>query len=861
MKILEGPLNISLKDINITNTEKQMEKQISTLIKFRINLEVENILNDSTILHKLLELSSGEVIPSIESGVNGDSNSILMEICRKFMGLDKLQDSWMDLAYFIFEKYDLQNVRFDKYGPNNSIVETINGFEGLKAWYEFKFGRKYEDFGSSNSAADVEHIRQTLSGSNFFMFNRRHLILGNPGDQRSIKFYLWGVYRISELYPLILDIYKLFDHTRLIKKDAVILFEKMVATGYCTLDLASTIDEGTLLEYLDDMRLKDERGRVFTSQKVHIAASRIHGKLQKPKLLWSDLDVRKFLEDHKLSYLQSTFDQFQKEHNFIISGEDVGRFRSSIVDKLFPNLKASDLNPLLKAIDRIRDKYIDDMTSEISEEQKEKYQKRTIIKAGTQHLEMDSKNLKFLEEMVKAQGKKLPVISIIGPVGVGKSHLSTELMHPLQRILENPPLAPFQDQNCAITGNLGVFVGEVEDKEIIIIDSEGFNGGIPALCDQEFLTTLESRGPKRELAIAKRSYITNKFFPQVMYCVSDILIYVDTQPLINTKYCKRLIEFVEDSVTNVGSANKPDLIIVQNMHTSEKASDMTSETQTDFFLSTIGKTEKDIILNSYKSINVMLVPNQRKHPKEYIDQIEELIYVIGNLLEEKENSTQTSFGNLTCGTSWLMMVQDIVKRFQNVDEEHINLSRMIMKSYSSTVKSMFLEEEMNKKFVDLLDKHFPEKKETNNIQRYLEARRDILNDFIIFGIKFHDECISDKKRNPLNFFLSYCFDKFIAFMNEIKPCCNHHHIGRKVHWCVIQKYSHYSGHRYTRIGENDDLNSGFIDIDTPKGVEIFKKHSERSKINSEHQIEGLNQLVHKNLRNSNLKNFNFFNIR
>ena len=265
-----------------------------------------------------------------------------------------------------------------------------------------------------------------------------------------------------------------------------------------------------------------------------------------------------------------------------------------------------------------------------------------------------------------------------GPTGAGrKSHLMNELMGSMSRVFEmGSVVGDTQDQTSSTTGNIVMHRGEIVlpieqiNRPIIVLDVEGTNGRVPRTIRQQLEEQLEEimwdvgdeeRKREEQRVFDQRQKIVMEVFPQLCHCLSDVVVFVDVIPMTNTEWTKRVVEFAKRSTRNVGSGDKPALLMVQNMAKTGGTSDWSSESSTRQVMEELLRpSEKEELEQHFQMMRVVRIPSERQDADQYMEQVNEMKREMEGAIEKMKESRMTlREGSGFSEVKWIELVERV----------------------------------------------------------------------------------------------------------------------------------------------------------------------------------------------------------
>jgi hypothetical protein len=124
----------------------------------------------------------------------------------------------------------------------------------------------------------------------------------------------------------------------------------------------------------------------------------------------------------------------------------------------------------------------------------------------------------------------------------------------------------------------------------------------------------------------QRTEIVKIIFPQIAYLVSNIIVFISRDPPHHTGYFERLSKFIQSSVQNPGSGEKPFLVVIQNFCNPESQKSSTesydlNNSKKDFQHCLRQQEKLSDLLQHYRDICFIRVPSWLSHPDLYGQQI------------------------------------------------------------------------------------------------------------------------------------------------------------------------------------------------------------------------------------------------
>lgn len=216
-------------------------------------------------------------------------------------------------------------------------------------------------------------------------------------------------------------------------------------------------------------------------------------------------------------------------------------------------------------------------------------------------------------EIQAASKSHVPLITLSGPTGVGKSFITGSFIERTSPKNKWPVIAkqgahvPTSAHVCLHRGSL--HPGTQEPKPVLLFDFEGEDGRLRKNLFEKGMRRLQSlrvlgmsEGAMRgqmNTTIATRQKIVKELLPQLAYLLSDVVIFIDTVEPRRTERMERIRRFAGTAHTAVESLGwRPALLLIQNKWTrgegEEAIFDITSEY--DWLLEGLQDTFSSIIV-------------------------------------------------------------------------------------------------------------------------------------------------------------------------------------------------------------------------------------------------------------------------
>lgn len=460
-------------------------------------------------------------------------------------------------------------------------------------------------------------------------------------------------------------------------------------------------------------------------------------------------------------------------------------------------------------------------------EQERKHELITVYPMPPLELKINDKNLERMKSDTIEDNTFSPVITFTGPTGSGKSHLLTELLDFEDRVNEKGPGKADTLQAGSTTVNIQLYKGEVilgnEKIRLNLLDIEGADGRPPLRLKENFknllqqywdevktqiwsyLKTEKEEQPSSSDAalnlLAKRNIYVANIFPQLAYLLSNVIVYVNTQPLQNTAILRVIESFTEKSIRN--SSQKPDLIIIQNKYNgspSESNDAFDPDISTKIFKDEV-KNDLDSLLQKYRSVHFVRFPEER-FPEKYNMQIQRIKSLIAKLVTENPSWTLQK-GSVFTQLQWLKSVEEIARRFKENPSDYINLSEVFfyvckpaepklrrVQQFFSIVHDKMKPEFWKPYFQTYILTEFAK----NRLSIFLKCRKltiELFADLLLQQLKENgnvDEKVIQNNEVPFKKNL----EELLKFLNDRAPCQAKE--GDSI--CNCEKMIHTSGHSF-----------------------------------------------------------------
>jgi predicted acylesterase/phospholipase RssA len=244
---------------------------------------------------------------------------------------------------------------------------------------------------------------------------------------------------------------------------------------------------------------------------------------------------------------------------------------------------------------------------------------------------VDLNETNFLNMLSKANERQGTVkVSFVGDTGTGKSLIISQLLNFDDRIRNaKGPLLAAPEQLEATTNNVCAYTATGRDGKanFTLLDFEGTYTGTPRILKEMWKKTwdLISNQSVNQLALMdkQRVELIRTVFPQLAYLISNIVVFVDKQPL-DEGYLEKLTRFIEVSVQNPVVGEKPFLIAIQNFVDPEKGEHTryVLEQSTADFTEFIQRQKKlQMLLQHFREICFVKLPSWSKNPLLFDQQI------------------------------------------------------------------------------------------------------------------------------------------------------------------------------------------------------------------------------------------------
>ncbi|KAH3732172.1 hypothetical protein Pelo_16998 [Pelomyxa schiedti] len=256
------------------------------------------------------------------------------------------------------------------------------------------------------------------------------------------------------------------------------------------------------------------------------------------------------------------------------------------------------------------------------------------------------------------------VIALIGDTGSGKSHLTNEFLPFVSRRDHKGPIIASHNQQQPTTGNIHLFRGELSTAQqvisVLLMDVEGEKGGIPKAMQgvvQNFMTRLFTRLSQMlpdansaqaevDKLLEKRMEAVRQQFPQIVYALSDVVMYISRDAIQNKGYTERVLRFASCMANQDVVGHKPHLILIQNFCPDVRPKytewDIKKSTE-DFNTRDSSTCEVWKALNKcFSSVTFVRLPNAFEKPKFYEYVIENLKSHLANIFSNQLSALRVS---------------------------------------------------------------------------------------------------------------------------------------------------------------------------------------------------------------------------
>ena len=189
-----------------------------------------------------------------------------------------------------------------------------------------------------------------------------------------------------------------------------------------------------------------------------------------------------------------------------------------------------------------------------------------------------------------------PIVSLVGPTGVGKSFITSSFMERNSPTSRWPVVAK-PDQHVPTSAHLCLHRGFLQpgsdtQAPLVLLDFEGEDGRIPrTLLEQGMrrMSSLRNFGlsqdaleAQMDATIKTRQHVIKEVLPPLAYLLSDVVVFIDTVEPRRTERADRIRHFAEQAHTSVESMTwRPALLLLQNKWTrgegEQAVFDITSE--------------------------------------------------------------------------------------------------------------------------------------------------------------------------------------------------------------------------------------------------------------------------------------------
>ena len=171
----------------------------------------------------------------------------------------------------------------------------------------------------------------------------------------------------------------------------------------------------------------------------------------------------------------------------------------------------------------------------------------------------------------------LPVVSLLGPTGTGKSFIASTFLQSNDGVL---PLVASPDQHMPTSAHVcvhraAIHSGSTKSRPILLFDVEGEDGRTPRTLLEVGLRKLnvlrmaglteDALQKQLEDTTARRQEVIKERLPPMAYLLSDVVVFIDTVEPRRTERVDRIRHFAKQAHQAVESlAWQPALILVQN---------------------------------------------------------------------------------------------------------------------------------------------------------------------------------------------------------------------------------------------------------------------------------------------------------
>lgn len=181
-----------------------------------------------------------------------------------------------------------------------------------------------------------------------------------------------------------------------------------------------------------------------------------------------------------------------------------------------------------------------------------------------------------LHDLIReASMSPVPVVSLLGPTGVGKSTLASSFLGQSPR--NHLPVVQQKNQHVPTSAHVSVYKGCLggDSTSFVLLDFEGEDGRVPRTLLERGLRRMNSLlstgfstdavNAEMDKLTRQRQVVVKEMLPPLAYLLSDVVVFVDQVEPRRTERSDRIMKFAQQAHECVRSLGwKPALILLQN---------------------------------------------------------------------------------------------------------------------------------------------------------------------------------------------------------------------------------------------------------------------------------------------------------
>merc|ERR1712137_793255 len=386
-----------------------------------------------------------------------------------------------------------------------------------------------------------------------------------------------------------------------------------------------------------------------------------------------------------------------------------------------------------------------------------------------------------LDRVMDPLDRPSAVISFIGPTQSGK----TFLLNKLTEAQADLGVAE-EDQMTPTTGDV-VYCCYSNSPDCFLhcLDVEGDGGSEQVLPEeiQPFQEQLvedvfdEFSETNLRRYNAMRIPSVRQHLPRMANAVSDVIVYVNTEPLARSHYCKFVREFVPLATEGLSSVPPPVLIIVQNQHRKRESYDV-EKTTTDF----LQVHDKDRSLDNFFSRVIVLRVADCDSPN-FEQSLNQFLQIVWDSIREAKALREANGFALTTA-QWVPVFRQVIEQFHT---EVLRVGSIITCNVLKSIGNSMIEQTGT--FYEMFDCDSPHQwhqARTHSIQFMVTC-------FVKKAAKLEIAQYQSQKE-LLRTKLHQAVDQFIEVTDRDKRCTSSISLNGKTYWCSHTKATHDKKH-------------------------------------------------------------------